>query len=120
MRQFLISAAKILLGILACAAAGFCIVFPLWKWATARPVSYTWAALAVITAAAVCLLYKRCRVLGKRTFFLRLTRILVMAAGICGCVVLVLHQKRILAPVCLLAAAVLCALISIGARKLER
>ncbi len=97
---------------LVCTAIGAGLVLPLWKWASASPFSYSVAATIAFGAVLFFVLLKSLKKAGPAKFFTRFAKVIVLAGGILGCIALVMHGKRILSLVVLIASVSLYTLIS--------
>ncbi|MCI1209884.1 MAG: hypothetical protein LKF96_10620 [Treponema sp.] len=97
------SLGKILLLLAFCLGTGFIIVWPLWKWATSAPVSYTIAVAAALAGIILYFLFRRLHRKTKTELVTGLLKFCILAGGIVICILLVLHGHRFLAlPVVLL------------------
>ena len=97
LKKFFIQLLKIVGMIFVCLALGALIVFPLWKWASSSPKSYTLCILILLIAFAVYLLIKSAKKIGIKSFTLRWSKILVIALGLCLMFKSVLIGERVLA-----------------------
>lgn len=111
------SAIKVLLLLVFCTLLGASIVYPLWNFATKAPQVYTVSILVLIGAILIFLLVKKILKSGAKSVFLHLLRIAIIAAGICGAVVLVLYEMRLLAVPALILTFVLYGVLSFGYAK---
>ena len=94
-KSFFSSFAKVLILALVVLAVGFGVVYPLWKWSTSSPVSYTWFMLVLVAGFAVWLLVGAFRKAGAKRFFLVLSKIVILAGGIFLSVMLLLNMHRL-------------------------
>jgi hypothetical protein len=109
--------ARVLLLLAACLAIGFCVVYPLWRLATANPALYTAIFLALAALLAAFLVARACaRAFGKspRAFVVSLSAKLVLLASIAGSVALVLAWHRALALASLVAGLVAYGVLAFG------
>ncbi len=106
--------------ILACTALGLVFVFPLWKWATSSPETYSAAVLGAIALAAIYALVKSCKKHGVKAFFSALTKFVLSAGGISAFVYYVLHGQKLLGLAVLIAAAGICIALSLLLSKKTR
>ena len=97
-----------------CAAVGCAVVLPLWKFATAAPEAYTVVVLALLVAAAGATVMKKCRAIGKRRALRIGVQTLIVLSGLCGSVALVLHGRRLLALIAVVATVGLYGLCAFG------
>ncbi|MBQ6781216.1 MAG: hypothetical protein IJP62_08275 [Treponema sp.] len=111
------SAIKGILLLVACAVLGAAIVWPLWKFATAAPNVYTMTMLILIGAVLLIWLAKYVKKVGAKYATLKLGKIMIIAAGLCGSIVLVLNGKRFFAIPVLLVMIALYGVISFGPER---
>ena len=111
------SAIKVILLLVACTALGAVIVWPLWKFATTLPQLYTATMLGVALCILLFLLVRHIKKNGAKKVLYRLAKIFVLIAGLCGCVALVLHGKRLFALPVLVAMIVLYGILSFGSER---
>lgn len=116
-KKLLLAAAKVVVLLLACTALGAAIVYPLWLFATAVPVTYTITMLVIIAAALVFVIIKRIRTTGWERALATFLRVAVVLAGIIACVALVLHGKRFFAIPVVIAAIIVYGVLSFGREK---
>ncbi len=107
-REHISNAAKIVLLVIFCAAAGFIISFPLWKLATTAPGVYTTISLAVILAAAAFLAFRAIKKLSFISILRLILNIAIVVGGCGGAVLLLLQEKRLFALLAFCAMLFLC------------
>ena len=105
---------KILLLALIVLAAGFGLVYPLWKWATLSPKTYTFFILLLLGGLLCCGLVRAFMKLGKREFFFRALKILILAGGIFLTLWLLFSLHRLFALLSLVGTVVLFVLLQAG------
>src|SRR5574344_1183056 len=108
------SIGKILLLAALCLGLSFIIVYPLWKWALSSPNSYNWTILALFFVLVIYWIIKKVKVQGALAFLKKLTKVLIILAGIICCVISVLNSKRILALFILVATFVIYGILAYG------
>jgi hypothetical protein len=89
-----ISGGKAALLIAVCAAAGFAIVWPLWRFATGTPLLYT---VTVLAALGVFIIYRIIRAVRRsswKTSVRILLHIVIITGGICAAILLVFGGHR--------------------------
>ena len=111
---------KIILLTAVCLATGFCIVFPLWKWATSSPKSYTLAILIIALAFFFFLIIKKLLSSPKKIFLQRLLRIIVILGGLALCIVSVMTGHRIIALAVLVLTFLLYGILAFGLKSSEK
>ena len=102
-RRSFITFARVLALASACAGAGFVIVWPLWKFATAAPVPYTAAVLCISSSFIIWRIVKAVRASSWKSALRVIIHTAVIILGTVGAVLLVFSGHRFLAiPVLLL------------------
>ena len=94
--------------ILACVVLGFAFVFPLWKWATLSPQTYSAAVLGTMGLSIIYILAKSCKKHGAYLFFTGLAKFLLLAGGLCAFVYFVLHGQKLWGLAALIASLIIC------------
>ncbi|MBQ1593158.1 MAG: hypothetical protein II103_03595 [Treponema sp.] len=116
-KSLIASTVKILLLIAVCAGLGFSIVYPLWKWATISPKSYTTACLCLLAAAALFLAVKSFLRLGAKKWLVRLAKLLTVFAGLGFITFSVIRGNRLAALVAAPLVFILYGLLAIGFKE---
>jgi len=116
-RSLITSTVKILLLIAVCAGLGFAIVYPLWKWATVSPKSYTIACLCLLAAAAVFIAIKSFLRLGAKKWFVRIAKLITIFAGLGFIIFSVIRGNRIAAIAAIPAVFIIYGLLAIGFKE---
>src|SRR5574344_3088299 len=102
-RRSFITFARVLALASSCAGAGFVIVWPLWKFATAAPVPYTAAVLCISSSFIIWRIVKAVRASSWKSALRVIIHTAVIVLGTAGAVLLVFSGHRFLAiPVLLL------------------
>ncbi|MBP5695700.1 MAG: hypothetical protein J6X11_03515 [Treponema sp.] len=116
-RSLISSTVKIILLIAVCAGLGFSIVYPLWKWATVSPSSYTIVCLCLLAAAAVFLAVRSFLRLGAKKWLVRFAKLLTVFAGLGFIIFSVIRGNRIAALAALPVIFILYGLLAIGFKE---
>lgn len=108
------SAVKVFMLLALCIALALLLVLPLWKWASTSPQSYTLVLSICIILALLFLLVRAILHQGAKTFFMRVTKLLVLVLGIALSVYFVFKSNRFLALVVLLCMFALYGMLAFG------
>ena len=118
-RKFFSALTKVLVLLVVCIGLGLCFVLPMWKWASDSPKTYSVAILTIAGLALLYFLFFLWKKSGSLRFFSRLAKVLITAAGLSACIVLVIRGDRIWALASLAVAVILYVLASTLSSKLK-
>ncbi|MBP3607138.1 MAG: hypothetical protein J6J11_02300 [Treponema sp.] len=113
-KQLIFSVSKIVFLLSLCVLIGIAFVFPLWKFATELPKTYTVTILSVMGAIFIYILTKKIINTGLKESLITLLKIFIICLGVYGCVQVVLIGKRILIIPIIIAMILLYGIISFG------
>ena len=111
------SLGKLIVLALICLALALGIVYPLWKWATTSPKSYTIALLAIFAALFVVLIIRTAVRKGPKMFLFFILKLAAVIGGVGGAVFFILNSNRIAALIVFIAAVIIYAILSLGDKK---
>lgn len=109
--KFFSVAGKIVVLAAICLGLGIGIVFPLWKWASAGPKSYTWGMACLLVLGLIYITIGSIRKNGFLKFLLWIFKTVLILVGIFLCIFFVLKSNRILALVVLVVDLILFAIV---------
>lgn len=115
-QKLFFSAVKLLALILFCTLIGFAFVFPLWKWASSSPSSYTIACIVCIFLVLAYIAFASLKKLGLKRWLFTLAKLLTIASGLSIAILSVLKGNRILALATIPIAFIIYGLLSFGAK----
>lgn len=95
-KKLFISIARMLILLTFCFVLAICVIFPLWKWATLSPLSYTWCVIGFIVLSLIYLIVKSFLHSDKKVFLYRLLKILIVLSGITAFIICLITGQRIL------------------------
>jgi len=93
------------------------VAFPLWKWATTSPKSYTTAMLVVMGLLLLLLIIRTAVKKGPKSFIFFTLKFAIIAGGLAGTVFFILNSNRIAALIVFLVAGIIYAILSVGDKK---
>ncbi len=109
------SLGKILILSAICIAMALGVAYPLWKWATTSPKSYTAAMLVIMGL--LLLIIRTAIKKGPRNFVFFALKLAVIAGGLGGTVFFILKCYRLVALIVFLVAGIIYAILSLGDKK---
>lgn len=116
-RKLFSTTAKIILLAALCLAVSFVCVWPLWKWAMASPSTYSIFLAVLASILVILVIYKSIKKRGINSFLITLIKLLIVAGGISGCIILVLKGHRLISLAVLFAAFILYGIVAFGIRN---
>lgn len=119
-KKRLLAASLVICLILLCGLAGCAIVFPLWKWASVSPNSYTIAVFAVFLIFIAYILFRSAKRRGINAFLFRAGEVLSAGCGIFFSIYSVQKEQKSLALLILVLAAGLFTVLSVLSKKTAR
>ena len=111
------SLGKILILSAICIAMALGVAYPLWKWATTSPKSYTAAMLVIMGLLLLLLIIRTAIKKGPKNFVFFALKLAVIAGGLGGTVFFILKCYRLAALIVFLVAGIIYAILSLGDKK---
>lgn len=92
--KIFLSAIKIIALVALCFALGSAFVYPLWKFATELPSTYTLTMILILCATVIFYSIKKTISMGFKPMALFFAKFVILASGIFACIFLILSGKR--------------------------
>lgn len=116
----LTATALIICLVVLCGLAGCAIVFPLWKWASVSPETYTIAVFAALLILITYILFRSAKKKGISSFLFRTGKLLTAGCGIFFSIYSTLKEQKLLASLILILAAGFFTVLSVLNKKTEK